>query len=190
MSDLLRETPVGQIIRYFTKNKIFKYPEEKEGFQCPSSYARCDAPEKALRPGSDLSTSDTLPVASSNEKPEEVPGPESETAPPPGLRTADTVSDLSSSMVVEGAQPTSPAPEALSRITSRVNIENFTTRRDLERAYTEATMRSKVTTAPAQPIIPVKKADGTILIDWYDTDDQENPQNWSFGKKCAVALQI
>ena len=189
MSDLLRESPVGQLIRYFTKDKIFKYLEEEEGFQCPSSYAPCDAPETAFRPGSVLSTSDTLP-AGANEKLEEVSGPDSETDQPPRLGTTDTVSHSSSSIVVDGAQPISPASELLSRITSRIDLENVTTRRDLERAYTEATMRSQVKTTPAQPITPEKTADGTILVDWYDTDDQENPQNWSFGKKCVVALQI
>lgn len=190
MSSLLLESPAGQFIRYFTKDKIFKYPEEKEGFQCPGSYARCDAPETAFRPDSVLFTSDTLPESDVNEKSEEVPSPESETAHPPRFPTTDTVSDSSSSIVVEGIQPTSPASELLSRITSRVDLENVTTRRDLERVYTEATMRSQVKTAPAQPITPEKTADGTILVDWYDTDDQENPQNWSFGKKCVVTLQI
>jgi DHA1 family multidrug resistance protein-like MFS transporter len=28
------------------------------------------------------------------------------------------------------------------------------------------------------------------LVDWYTTDDPENPQNWSFGKKAVVLLQI
>ena len=190
MSDLLRESPAGQLIRYFTRDKIFKYLEEKEGFQCPSSYACYDAPETASPPSSVLSTSDTLPVAGVKEKPEEVPSPESETARPPTPRTTDTVSDSSSSIVVESAQPIPPPSDILSRITSRIDLEKFTTRRDLERAYTEATMRSRVKTVPAQPITPKNTADGTTLVDWYDTDDQENPQNWSFGKKCVVALQI
>jgi DHA1 family multidrug resistance protein-like MFS transporter len=191
MSDLLRESPAGQLIRYFTKDKIFKYLEEKEGFQCPCSYARCDAPGTVSRPGTVLSTSETLSVVDIKEKPEEVPESEAENAPLPKRRTTDTASDSSSSVVAaEGARSASRISEALSRITSRIDLEQVTTRRDLERAYTEATLRSQVKRAPAQPIAPEKSADGTILVDWYDTDDQENPQNWSFGKKCVVALQI
>jgi DHA1 family multidrug resistance protein-like MFS transporter len=192
MSDLLRESPAGQLVRYFTKDKIFKYLEEKEGFQCPYSYSRCDSPGKALGAGSNLSIRGTLSLADENEKSkeEEVPGPDLETAPPQRLRTTDTVSDSSLSILVEDAQPISPTSEVLSRITSRIDLENITTRRDLERAYTEATMRSQVKKAPTQPITPEKTGDGTILVDWYDTDDQENPQNWSFGKKCGVALVI
>ncbi|KAF3046167.1 hypothetical protein E8E11_002993 [Didymella keratinophila] len=42
----------------------------------------------------------------------------------------------------------------------------------------------------AKPIAPEKIEDGTIIIDWYTTDDPENPQNWLFGKKFVVLLQI
>jgi DHA1 family multidrug resistance protein-like MFS transporter len=190
MSDLLRESPAGQLLRYFTKEKLFKYPEEKEGFQCSCSYAYFDTPETAFHPGSVLSTSATTPEAGANEKLEEASGPESESDQPPRLLTTDTALHSPSPVVVDGPQPISPASELLSRVTSRIDLENVTTRRDLERAYTEATLRSQVKTSPPQPIAPEKTTDGMILVDWYDTDDQENPQNWSFGKKCVVALQI
>lgn len=210
MPDLLRESLAGQLIRYFTKDKIFKYLEEKEGFQCPSGYARCDAPGAASGsssissiPGTLLAADvneksetegiqgpDTLLEAGANEKSEEEgsPGPELETASPPPLRATDPASD--SSILAKGTEPTSPTSQVLSRMTSRIDLENITTRRDLERAYTDATLRSQVKKAPAQPITPEKTGEGAILVDWYDTNDQENPQNWSFGKKCMVALQI
>jgi DHA1 family multidrug resistance protein-like MFS transporter len=41
-----------------------------------------------------------------------------------------------------------------------------------------------------QPIVPEKTADGITLVDWYDTNDQENPQNWSTVKKGVVVSQI
>ncbi|KIW19124.1 hypothetical protein PV08_03416 [Exophiala spinifera] len=40
------------------------------------------------------------------------------------------------------------------------------------------------------PISLHKTADGTVLVDWYTTDDPENPQNWSRGKKRFVLIQI
>jgi DHA1 family multidrug resistance protein-like MFS transporter len=43
---------------------------------------------------------------------------------------------------------------------------------------------------PSRPIEPEVREDGTILVDWYTTDDPENPQNWSFGKKALVLVQI
>src|SRR2546421_6575787 len=44
MADLIREAPIGQIIRFITKNRYLQYPEEKPDFQCPSSYSNPDAP--------------------------------------------------------------------------------------------------------------------------------------------------
>ena len=40
------------------------------------------------------------------------------------------------------------------------------------------------------PIDPGRTSTGTILVDWYTTDDPANPQNWSGKKKSFVALQI
>ena len=42
----------------------------------------------------------------------------------------------------------------------------------------------------SQPITPQKSKDGSILVDWYTTDDAANPQNWSSKKKASTALQI
>jgi MFS transporter, DHA1 family, multidrug resistance protein len=190
MSDILRESPAGQLIRYFTGNKIFKYAEEKEDFHCPTSYAPYDAAETPFRRGSASLTPHVSSTPSIDEKLEEVPSPEWETAPPPRPENPATPTDPSLSPEVEATRTATHASEVLSRMTSRVNMEKVTTRRDLERAYTEATMRLQLRSSPAQPIVPEKTADGIILVDWYDTDDQENPQNWSFGKKCVVATQI
>lgn len=37
--DTVRDAPVGQVIRWITKNKVLQYPEEKPDFQCPSCYS-------------------------------------------------------------------------------------------------------------------------------------------------------
>ena len=39
-------------------------------------------------------------------------------------------------------------------------------------------------------IVPTKTADGVILVDWYTTDDDENPQNWATKKKVYVTTQL
>ncbi|PVH76284.1 major facilitator superfamily transporter [Cadophora sp. DSE1049] len=56
---------------------------------------------------------------------------------------------------------------------------------DLERANTAKLVHTK-----SRPILPSKSADGTILVDWYMTDDPKYPQNWSTGKKLYVSFQI
>src|ERR1700753_504935 len=38
MSALIRDAAIGQIIRFVTRNRVLKYPEELEGWQCPSCY--------------------------------------------------------------------------------------------------------------------------------------------------------
>ncbi|OAL50994.1 MFS general substrate transporter [Pyrenochaeta sp. DS3sAY3a] len=38
MNEILRDAPFGQFARYLTNNRVFLYPEEKPGFQCPDVY--------------------------------------------------------------------------------------------------------------------------------------------------------
>jgi len=40
------------------------------------------------------------------------------------------------------------------------------------------------------PIVPQKTTDGTILVDWYTSDDPANPQNWSSLKKSFIVFVI
>jgi MFS transporter, DHA1 family, multidrug resistance protein len=42
----------------------------------------------------------------------------------------------------------------------------------------------------SEPIALQRSKDGYVLVDWYTTDDPENPQNWSNGKKRLVLTQI
>ncbi|KAF2637646.1 hypothetical protein P280DRAFT_500393, partial [Massarina eburnea CBS 473.64] len=55
---------------------------------------------------------------------------------------------------------------------------------DLEQQFSLATLER----GPSRPIEPEKLDDGTVLVDC--TDDSENPQDWSFGKKAVVLFQI
>jgi DHA1 family multidrug resistance protein-like MFS transporter len=43
---------------------------------------------------------------------------------------------------------------------------------------------------PSRPIVPDKLDDGTLLVDWYTTDDPANPQNWTFSRKLLTTLLI
>ncbi|KAL2817193.1 major facilitator superfamily domain-containing protein [Aspergillus granulosus] len=42
----------------------------------------------------------------------------------------------------------------------------------------------------SEPIKPTRTSEGHILVDWYTTDDPENPQNWTPFKKHFVASVI
>jgi DHA1 family multidrug resistance protein-like MFS transporter len=38
MADLIREAPIGQLIRLLTRNRVLQYPEEKPDFELPETY--------------------------------------------------------------------------------------------------------------------------------------------------------
>ena len=40
MQDTLREAPIGQLLRYLSRNRILRYPEELPGFELPLAYHR------------------------------------------------------------------------------------------------------------------------------------------------------
>lgn len=187
MSALVRDSALGQIIRYATKNKVLLYPEERPDFQCPLSYR---------------SNEGEGPQATSiTATPDETPEQDIEKTFLDKIATKVSAQDASPTYrpeLIEEA-PLTPATEkdfdlaqiptfrtGLTRVDTRVTMEKIHTRRDLEQAYTTATLEK----GPTRPIIPEKLEDGTILVDWYDTDDPENPQNWSLRKKAFITFQI
>lgn len=189
MSALLRDSALGQLIRLATKNKVLLYPEERPGFQCPSCYSNPENPQanpltNPQTPAERLTNEEKPPLQSP--KPAEEPA--LETAPahrpesieePSSLPTPATEKDFD-------LAPVTTARTGLSRVDTRVTMERIQTRRELEQAYTTATLEK----GPTVPVVPEKLDDGTILVDWYDTDDPENPQNWSLAKKNFVTFQI
>ena len=162
MSDMFRDAPIGQIVRFLSGNKFFKYPEEMEGFTLPETYntaLNASDPEKA-----DSSSESEAPVKA--EAPEM-----------PELKHHVTTRSIRSGDV-EGGQM------ALTRTKTRESTQPYTD----ERLEVEAELAAERT--KSIPVIPQKTSDGTILVDWYTTDDPANPQNWSLGKKNFVALII
>jgi len=123
MFDILRDAPLGQIIRYITGNRLLLYPEERPDFEPPKSYTDSTPPDTSAN----VSGSTTPRVAAQNNL---------------------------------GGQLTN-------------------TEHPIDR----------IATIPVA-ITPSRLKDGTILVDWYTTDDPENPQVWSASKKAFVALQI
>ncbi|KAK5723475.1 hypothetical protein LTR15_005173 [Elasticomyces elasticus] len=65
MTDLVREAPLGQLIRFISRNKLFRYPEEQPGFVLPLQYAVRRSSEKGTDHGSsaDLSVHETDGIA-------------------------------------------------------------------------------------------------------------------------------
>ncbi|KAK6379965.1 uncharacterized protein PV06_00160 [Exophiala oligosperma] len=169
MSALLRDAPVGQVIRWVTGSKYFQYPEEQSTFQVPSSYQK---DTKSVRSGS---TTPAVATPAIEKDLENLPGSDA-------LTKAETAADRESLAAL--------SDRTLSKIMTRPELSQVNTRADLEAAYTNATRQETLKTQQSRPIKPAVTSDGTILVDWYTTDDAENPQNWSRGKKAVVVLQI
>jgi len=75
MKDTIRDAPIGQIIRWITKNKYLKYPEEEPDFQCPSSYSDPSYGNYEKPPiGDDTPNSDNLATPKSARTPSTIHG--------------------------------------------------------------------------------------------------------------------
>ena len=170
MADLFREAPFGQLVRLLSGDRLFRYPEEKEGFHCPHCYQHDNSlpSEKIVESSPNSETYDAGLVEATRTK---TYGSKLE------LEKTATSSDPDS----EDGQGQEPVQALGLRRTQTLpyTSERFEVERRLEVERTKS-----------RPILPATTADGTILVDWYNTDDPANPQNWSQKKKAFVAFQI
>ncbi|RMZ70977.1 benomyl methotrexate resistance [Pyrenophora seminiperda CCB06] len=179
VSALIRDAPIGQLLRYITNNRILKYPEELPDFVLPAAYNR-SARLDPKRLSSD--------VTEATQVEKEEPATE-EVCPETVIEGAASESeeDLSSDLEkIQTARTQHTARTQISRVGTRTALHQSTTRTDLEQQFSLATVER----GPTRPVEPEVLDDGTILVDWYDTDDASNPQNWSFGKKGIVLALI
>ena len=161
MSDLMREAAIGQLLRFLTNNRVFQYPEEKPGFQLPECYNTA------------LNSSYAEKVASRSDS---EAADKAEEADLPELKHHATTRSVKPGDL-EGQA-------GLTRTRTRESTLGYTEDR-LQVEQELAVERTK-----SMPVIPQKTSDGTVLVDWYTTDDPANPQNWSVSKKNLVSLII
>ena len=182
---ILRDAPIGQIIRYVTSNRVLQYPEERADFQIPAAYIRTTSSlsKRISSRSTDVPPSEPEPPAT-----EEVVEPVSEPEAVLDLEKAETVSEDERTELekVQTARTLHTAKTQISRVGTRTALQTAISRVDLEQQFSLATVER----GPSRPIQPTTLDDGTILVDWYDTDDADNPQNWSLGKKNLVLAQI
>ncbi len=167
MSSLVRESALGQIIRWATGNKVLPYPEEKPDFQLPEAWVQVansnlhDAPSS--RPEFFENSNATSPSISSSSADEENQIEKVDTVPS-GHARDETVQ--------------------LARTKTREETVPYTQERlDVDRQHDLEKTKSI-------PIVPRKTKDGAILVDWYYSDDPENPQNWSNARRAMVTIVI
>lgn len=77
--------------------------------------------------------------------------------------------------------------EATSEAISRASTQNSL---PFTEARLEADEQHEIEKIKSIPIQPKKTKDGAILVDWYYTDDAENPHNWSNKKRALLTTLI
>jgi DHA1 family multidrug resistance protein-like MFS transporter len=160
MEEIFRDAPIGQIIRFVTKNRYMQYPEEKPDFQLPDCWV--EMMRETDTSGSRRPPSLTPSSASSQHGDPETKQPiEDKEDAPSSDATADAMADLEA----EGNPFTASAAA---------------------RQPTNASGHQNLEKVKSIPITPRRTKDGAILVDWYYNDDTANPQNWTQGKRLLV----
>ncbi|KAK8042799.1 hypothetical protein PG994_013282 [Apiospora phragmitis] len=162
MSHIIRDAPVGQVLRLLTGNRILKYPEEEADFKLPEAWTQLLSSED----------SDTVPPK------------------PSGVLEASSASSTTTPGDDEEKEEknangdAAPYQAALARTWSREEtVPNTSDRLEVDQQH-------ELEKTKSIPIVPRRTKDGAILVDWYYTDDGANPQNWSSLRRGLVALII
>ncbi|KAM0563737.1 hypothetical protein ACHAPJ_001469 [Fusarium lateritium] len=177
MADYIRDAPLGQVIRFVTRNKYLQYPEEKPGFKFPEEWnAVINNPDAIIDENPNNNTAITGVLASSASSTvaaEE--DPETKGKPKPENEKEDEGRDI---------ERADPAPMHLHRSRSPGETQAYTVDR------LEADEEHEVEKVKSIPVVPKRTKDGHILVDWYYSDDNENPHNWTNNRRLGVALII
>lgn len=175
MSDIIRDAPLGQLIRFVTRNKYLQYPEEKPDFKLPDTWdtvinnpnviideSPANNNNNALLTGTALASSASSTVAATED-----PKMKSET-----------------DKETEDVERADSVPVRLHRSRSPQETQAYTIDR------LEADEEHDVEKVKSIPVVPKRTKDGHILVDWYYSDDKENPHNWANNRRLGVALII
>lgn len=177
LSVMLRDAPVGQLIRLVTGTRYLRFPEEEPGFQLPWESALAE--EKAIEADAHASTDNTASHA--------LASPDSEAHSPIGAADPEKAERDYNALM---QQPT--ARSQVSRTTRLTTSRTVT--REQTRPYTAERYNTEqeeaAERAQSSVIIPTRTEDGVILVDWYTTDDPENPQNWPSMRKAGATSII
>jgi DHA1 family multidrug resistance protein-like MFS transporter len=141
MKDLIRDSALGQFLRFISRRTVLPYPESVPGFTLPESFNL----EKRVAARTEAAT------------PTSVGG-----------------NEYINSWEVDS--------EAL-RTFHPLTASNSNWQSQLDHTISRAASEDR-------EIEPTLTKDGKILVTWYSTNDPENPQNWSSGKKLWVSFLI
>lgn len=191
--DLVRDAPAGQLIRYATKNRHLRYPEEEAGFKLPDCWLELlNNPDRdAPSPAHHDSSSDS-PVNGEKTREHGLDGGSHTTSNDEKASPPNGNGEKRDEAQGHGHTPT-PPDQAPSASRERLHLHRTGTGSST-RAFTQERLEEEaqhdLERTKSVPIVPKRTRDGAILVDWYYSDDPENPHNWSNSKRLGVTLII
>jgi MFS transporter, DHA1 family, multidrug resistance protein len=172
--DYIADAPLGQLINWASKGKYFSFPEDKPGFKIPWEEANVNEKEKELEASQETSNDPTPLEGSRRDSKAEEEAIKRDDVEAQGLSQIPT--------------SRSSVRNTIGVVTTRTRTREQTTPYSRERFEVE--QEEEIERRQSSIIAPQRTADGIILVDWYTTDDPENPQNWNSWKKAWVAFVI
>lgn len=161
----IKDTAFGAIVRLVTRGKALQYPEEKPDFKLPEPWLQLMNNEKPDQPAG----FDSVPTTSSESS----------------SSSSDDEEKQAANRDAPGAQPSEYQQGLqLHRTKSRSETLPFSQDR------LDVDERHELEKTKSIPIVPRKTKDGAILVDWYYSDDPENPQNWSNTRRALITAAI
>ncbi|KAI4603084.1 hypothetical protein KJ359_005875 [Pestalotiopsis sp. 9143b] len=157
MSNLIRDAPVGQLIRLVTRNRLLRYPEEEPDFSLPEAWQQQVNNEIKFESPRSFSASQSSTSSSAS-----------------SIRQDDQDAQT---QTTDAINPSASLPSSDRNQIDPEKSENGEHGLRLEKTK-------------SIPIVPKKTKDGAILVDWYYTDDPENPQNWTDLRRAIVTAII
>ncbi len=205
MTDIIREAPLGQLIRWLTGNKYLKYPEEEADFKCQKCYSKAEGVDSLSSTEENKANLDLNEAAYWNQAGDSTAREQSRSSTGEDadhrkdlldLQTQKTNVTVKSDVAQHDIEKTNTKTthiSARSSIGERPSLTRTRTR-EATRTYTQERFdverEEKSLKEFNMPIVAQRNENGDIIVDWYTTDDPANPQNWSSKKKAFVALQI
>ena len=148
--DIIRDSSLGQLIRFVTRNKVLLYEEERSCFNCPKCY------DSSQKPSQEKISAQSTPSDPSS-------------APSAIINIDDGKEEIDANEETEpeGAlAPTKTAEQDVESGYQHLTMWKVPTQAEIQRTYTE---EARAERAVSRPIESSKTADGTILVDWYTT---------------------
>lgn len=191
LADMIRDAPLGQIIRFVTKGRYLQYPEEKADFKLPECWL--DVMNNPDLPAPDSSSTTAAAESGSgsgHDDDGQKPRPEGSGS---GSDHNNTYNAAGKDEEKAELPDTSPASNRQRRSTDSARQSDRASSSEVTRTPVhdvESNMGSNVERVKSVPIVPKRTKDNAILVDWYYTDDDMNPHNWSNRRRLLVTTII